>query len=216
MQARGPWIATRSGMWVWLAISFVNVFDFQEQNFDILTGYDNEPIIAFHLPSTVCEDSSVSQNLGIKTDSAGIEVLNGLCNEVRHFRRILFFMTHWQRWQNLVIFGSQFYSIWQVLDLPNSCKYWMLNRWLTWARYRHIRWWRSSDSSSGTWGKHFKYLRKRSYNKPFESKGKSNAKPKTPSWGAVAQAWSGCDKSQLEVDWTVFRRPFELVSNIVV
>ena len=77
-----------------LASDFIcKFFDFQEQNFDILTGYDNEPIIAFHLPSTVCEDSSVSQNLGIKTDSAGIEVLNGLCNEVRHFRRLLFFMT---------------------------------------------------------------------------------------------------------------------------
>ena len=55
------------------------VFDFQEQNFDILTGYDNEPVIAFHLPSTICEDGSVSQNLAIKTDSRGIEVLNGLC-----------------------------------------------------------------------------------------------------------------------------------------
>ena len=28
------------------------VFDFQEQNVDILAGYDDEPIIAFHLPST--------------------------------------------------------------------------------------------------------------------------------------------------------------------
>ena len=65
------------------------VFDFQEQNFDILTGYDNEPIIAFHLSSTVCEDSSVLQNFEIKTDSGGIEALNGLCNQVRHFLTVL-------------------------------------------------------------------------------------------------------------------------------
>ena len=66
------------------------ILDFQEQNFDILTGYDNEPIIAFHLPSTFCEDGSVSQNLEIETDSRGIEVLNGLCHQVRHFRRYFF------------------------------------------------------------------------------------------------------------------------------
>ena len=66
------------------------VLDFQEQNFDILTGYDDEPIIAFHLSSTGCDDDSVSQNSDIKTDSRGIEMLNGLCNQVRHFHRILF------------------------------------------------------------------------------------------------------------------------------
>ena len=60
------------------------LLNFQEQNFDILTGYDNEPIIAFHLSSTICEDGSVSQNLDIKTESRGIEVLNGLCHQVRH------------------------------------------------------------------------------------------------------------------------------------
>jgi hypothetical protein len=64
--------------------------DFHERNFDILTGYDNEPIIAFHLSSTICGDGSVSQNLDIKNDSRGIEVLNGLCDQVRDFRRILF------------------------------------------------------------------------------------------------------------------------------
>ena len=70
----------------------LSIVDFrvQEQNFDILTGYDNEPIIAFHLPSTICEDDSASQNLDIKTDSRGIEVLNGLCHQVRYFRSILF------------------------------------------------------------------------------------------------------------------------------
>ena len=66
------------------------VLDFQEQNFDILAGYDNEPVIAFHLSSTICEDGSVSQDFDIKTDSRGIEVLNGLCDQVRHFCRILF------------------------------------------------------------------------------------------------------------------------------
>ena len=69
------------------------VLNFQEQNFDILTGYDNEPIIAFHPSKTICEDSPVSQNLDIKTDSRGIEVLNGVCNQVRNFRKILFSMT---------------------------------------------------------------------------------------------------------------------------
>ena len=73
-------------------------FDFQEkQNFDILTGYDNEPIIVFHLPSTICEDGSVSQNFDIKTDSRGIEVLNGLCHQVRHFHRILFHGSTWDK-----------------------------------------------------------------------------------------------------------------------
>ena len=61
------------------------VLDFQEQNFDILTGYDNEPIIVFHLPSTIRENGSISRNLDIKTDNHGIEVLNGLCHQVRHF-----------------------------------------------------------------------------------------------------------------------------------
>jgi hypothetical protein len=54
------------------------VFKFQEQHFDILTGDDNEPVIAFHL-------SSVSQNLDIITDICDIKVLDELCDEVRHF-----------------------------------------------------------------------------------------------------------------------------------
>ena len=75
------------------------VLDFQDQNFDILTGHDNEPIIAFHLSSTICEDGSVSQNLDINTDSRGIEVLNGLCDQVRHLRRFFFF--HRSTWDKL-------------------------------------------------------------------------------------------------------------------
>ena len=80
-------------------VSLINFFmlsmilDFQEQNFDILTGHDNEPIIAFHLSSTIC--GSTSQNLDIKTDSRGIEVLNGLCDQVRHYRMILFHDSTW-------------------------------------------------------------------------------------------------------------------------
>ena len=69
------------------------VLDFQEQSFDILTGQDNEPIIAFHLSSTICADGSVSQNLDLETDNRDIEVLNGLCDQVWHFRRIILFMT---------------------------------------------------------------------------------------------------------------------------
>ena len=66
------------------------ILEFKEQDIDILTGHDNEPIIAFHLSSTICEDSSASQSLDIKTDSRGIKVLNGLCDQVRHFRKIVF------------------------------------------------------------------------------------------------------------------------------
>ena len=69
------------------------ILDFQEQNFDILTGHDNESIIAFHLSSTICEDGSESPNSDIETDSRGIEVLNGLCEQVRHSRRNTHFMT---------------------------------------------------------------------------------------------------------------------------
>ena len=82
-------IMNNNQMWdVSLTINFIlSIVDFQEQNFDILTGYDNEPIITFHLPSTICENGSesASQNLDIKTDSRGIEVLNGLCHQVRYF-----------------------------------------------------------------------------------------------------------------------------------
>ena len=46
------------------------VLHFQEQNYDLLTGYDNELIIAFHLSSTIREDSSVSQNLDIRIDTS--------------------------------------------------------------------------------------------------------------------------------------------------
>jgi hypothetical protein len=67
-------------------ISYYKIFlDFQEQNFDILTGHENEPIIAFHLSSTTCKDGSVSQNSDIKSDSRGVEMLNGLCDQVWHF-----------------------------------------------------------------------------------------------------------------------------------
>ena len=91
-------------------VSLINVFmlsivlDCQEQNFDILTGHDNEPIIAFHISSTICEDGSVSQDLDINTDSRGIEVLNGLCDQVRHFRRMFF--SSLNLGQTLVVFGS--------------------------------------------------------------------------------------------------------------
>ena len=78
-----------------------NYFDLQEQNFDILTGYDNEPIIAFHLSNPICEDGSESQNLAIKTDVSGIEILNGLCRQVRNFCRILYswLLTTWDEFQ---------------------------------------------------------------------------------------------------------------------
>ena len=74
---------------------------FRSQNFDILTGYDNEPIIAFHLSSTICEDDSVpqeSQNLDINTDRRGVEVLNGLCDQVRHLlNTVLFHDSTWDK-----------------------------------------------------------------------------------------------------------------------
>jgi len=64
------------------------ILDCQEQNFDIFTGYDNEPIISFNPSSTVHEDGSVSQTFDNKTDGRGVEMLNGLCQQVRDFRRI--------------------------------------------------------------------------------------------------------------------------------
>lgn len=60
-----------------------DIRDFQDQNFDIFTGYDNEPIISFHPPSTINEDGSVSQFYDFKTDDRGVEVLNGICQQVR-------------------------------------------------------------------------------------------------------------------------------------
>jgi hypothetical protein len=71
------------------------VLDLQEQNFDILIGYDNEPIIAFHLSSE--DDGSVSQNLDIQTDGRGIEVLNGLCCQVRTFAGYFFHDSTWDK-----------------------------------------------------------------------------------------------------------------------
>ena len=98
------------------------VLNFQHQNFEILTGYDNEPIIAFHPSNAISEDSSVSQNLDIKTDRRGIEVLNGVCDQVRNFRRILLFMTqhatNFSYFRELILFymaSTRFHLI--------SCKY---------------------------------------------------------------------------------------------
>ena len=125
------------------------VLDFQEQNFDILTGNDNKPIIAFHLSSTVCEDSSVSQSLDIKTDSRGIEVLNGLCNQVRHFRRILFLPWTWH--------GAKFrYFRELILFYMESTRFTVshANIEFTWTGIWRIWQWRSSGGNSGheeTW-----------------------------------------------------------------
>ena len=69
------------------------VLDFQEQNFDILTGHENEPIIAFHLSS----DDSISQNSDIKSESRGVEMLNGLCDQVWHFTSLFFHDSTWEK-----------------------------------------------------------------------------------------------------------------------
>ena len=65
----------------------INFHEQKLQSFDILTSYDNEPFIAFHLSS---DNGSVSQSLDIKANSRGIEMLKGLCDQVRHFHKMLF------------------------------------------------------------------------------------------------------------------------------
>ena len=66
------------------------ILDFQEQNFNIFAGYDDEPIISFDPSSTVHENSSVSQTFGNEADGCGVEVLSGLCQQVRVFRRMVY------------------------------------------------------------------------------------------------------------------------------
>jgi hypothetical protein len=96
----------------------------QEQNFDILTGYDNEPIIAFHLSSTIYKDDSESQNLDIETEVCDIEILNGLCRQVRNFCRILYswLLTTWDEFQLFLGANSIIYGKHQIF-LPISRKY---------------------------------------------------------------------------------------------
>ena len=68
------------------------IIDFQEQNFDIFTGYDNEPIISFDPSNTVheLENCSASQTFDKEIDGRGVEVLTGLCQQVRDFRRMAY------------------------------------------------------------------------------------------------------------------------------
>ena len=61
--------------------------DLQEQNFNIFTGYDNEPIISFD-PLTV--DHEESQDSDNEIDGSGVEKLSEICQQVREFRRMVF------------------------------------------------------------------------------------------------------------------------------
>ena len=54
----------------------------QEQNFNIFTGYDNEPIISFDPPSIVHEKS---QNSDDEMDGCGVKKLSEICQQVRVF-----------------------------------------------------------------------------------------------------------------------------------
>ena len=60
---------------------------FQEQNFDIFAGDNDEPIIALHSPSTLCEDTSSlpPHSFVVQSNGHGIEALNGLCQKVRDY-----------------------------------------------------------------------------------------------------------------------------------
>ena len=69
-----------------LILYYKLVLDFQEQNFSIFTGYDNEPIISFD-PSRTVHDKS--QNSGKEIDGSGVEKLSEICQQVREFRRMV-------------------------------------------------------------------------------------------------------------------------------
>ena len=60
--------------------------DFEEQNFDIFAGENDEAIIAMHQSSAVSEDGSVPQ-VFIENNGHGLEALNGLCQKVCDFFR---------------------------------------------------------------------------------------------------------------------------------
>ena len=62
------------------------ILDLQEQNFNIFTGYDNEPIISFDPPSVDHEESQDSDN---EIDGSGVEKLSEICQQVREFCRMV-------------------------------------------------------------------------------------------------------------------------------
>ena len=67
-----------------LLILYYKLFlDFQEQNFNIFTGYDNEPVISFDPPSTINENLQNSED---EIDSSGVHKLSEICQQVRDFR----------------------------------------------------------------------------------------------------------------------------------
>jgi len=52
------------------------------ENFNIFTGYDDEPIISFHPSSTVHENGSVSQTFDDEIDGSDVEILSGVCRQL--------------------------------------------------------------------------------------------------------------------------------------
>jgi len=64
------------------------IFKSKVQNFDILAGNNDEPVIAIH-PSS----SFVPQNSDSKQEEHGIYVLNGLCRKVSSFNNHGLFIT---------------------------------------------------------------------------------------------------------------------------
>ena len=61
-------------------------FDFQEKNFNIFTGYDNEPVISFDPSNTVHEKLQNTEN---EIAGCGVEKLSEICQQVREFRRMV-------------------------------------------------------------------------------------------------------------------------------
>ena len=70
-----------------LILYYKPFLDLQEQNFNIFTGHDNEPIISFDPSSTLHENGMQNFDNGI--DCSGVEVLSKICQQVRDFHRMV-------------------------------------------------------------------------------------------------------------------------------
>ena len=87
------------------------LFEFQEQNFNIFTGYDDEPIISFDPSSTVHENGSVWQTCDHEIDFCGVELLSALWQQVRDFRSMVYSYSAWDEFQlflgaNSILYGK--------------------------------------------------------------------------------------------------------------
>jgi hypothetical protein len=94
------------------------------QNFDILAGDNDEPIIIAHLSS-----SFVSQNSDSERAGHDIDVLNGLCQKVSFFRKHSLFITeHGDEYQLFTEANSILYGTYYVNLLHHFRKWLNVNR----------------------------------------------------------------------------------------